>query len=92
MAEEHGAEDDLINNFLNQKTKFHGEFLRSGRFQDIVEGRFQIDRIIRVNRKNDEHTIYNKTFDFSSETIKLLLEQGYNDAYDELNMYVQNPA
>jgi len=40
MAEQHGVENDLINNFLNQKTKFHGEFLRSGRFQGIVEGRF----------------------------------------------------
>jgi NTE family protein len=87
MAEEHGVEDDLINNLLNQKTKFHGEFLRSGRFQDIIEGQFQIDEIIRVDRKNDEHTISNKTFDFSSKSIKLLLEQGYNDAHDELNMY-----
>jgi hypothetical protein len=87
MAEEHGVKDDLINNLLNQKTKFKGEFVRSRRFQDILEGRFQIDEIIRVNRKNDEHTISNKTFDFSSETIKLLLERGYNDAHDELNMY-----
>lgn len=87
MAEEHGVKDDRINNLLNQKTKFKGEFVRSRRFQDIVEGRFQIDEIIRVNRQNDEHTISNKTFDFSSETIKLLLERGYNDAHDELNMY-----
>jgi NTE family protein len=87
MAKENGVEDDLINDLLNQKTKFHDEFLRSGRFKDILEGRFQIDEIIRVDRKNDEHTISNKTFDFSSETIKLLLEQGYNDAHDELNMY-----
>jgi hypothetical protein len=87
MAEEHGVKDDRINNLLNQKTKFKGEFKRSRRYQDILEGRFQIDEIIRVNRKNDEHTISNKTFDFSSETIKLLLERGYNDAHDELNVY-----
>lgn len=87
MAKQHGMKDDLINNLLNQKTKFKGEFYRTRRFQDILEGRFQIDEIIRVNRKNDEHTISNKTFDFSSETIKLLLEHGYNDTHDELNMY-----
>ena len=51
---------------------------------------FQIDEIVRVDRKNDEHTISNKTFDFSSETIKLLLEQGYNDAHDEFNEYIRN--
>jgi len=56
------------------------------RFQ-ILEGRFQIDEIIRVNRKNDEHTISNKTFDFSAGTIKLLLEQGYTNAHQELAHY-----
>ena len=87
MAEELGANDDVINNFLNQKIKIHGELIKNRSFRDILEGRFQIDEIIRVDRKNDEHTISNKTFDFSSETIKLLLERGYNDAHDEFNEY-----
>jgi NTE family protein len=54
---------------------------------DILEGRFQIDDIIQVNRKNDEHTISNKIFDFSVETIQLLLKQGYNDALDGFKEY-----
>jgi NTE family protein len=90
VAKEHGVKDDLINNLLNQKTKFHGQFLKPRRFHDILEGRFQIDEIIRVNRKNDEYTISNKTFDFSSETIKRLLERGYNDACDGFNEYMRN--
>ena len=87
LAEELGANDDVINNLLNQKIKTHGELIKTRSFRDILEGRFQIDEIIRVDRKNDEHTISNKTFDFSSETIKLLLERGYNDAHDEFNEY-----
>ena len=43
------------------------------------------DEILRIDRKNDEHTISNKT-----GTIKLLLEQGYDDAKDEINQYVRN--
>ncbi|MGB7632118.1 MAG: hypothetical protein WBL68_00205 [Nitrososphaeraceae archaeon] len=32
----------------------------------------------------------NKTFDFSSKTIKLLLERGYDDARNEFNEYIRN--
>jgi hypothetical protein len=89
-AEEKGVDKNFIANLLNRKTNFHGQFLKPRRFQDILEGRFQIDEIIRVDRKNDEHTISNKTFDFSSETIKLLLERGYNDARNEFEEYARN--
>ena len=45
----------------------------------MIEGRFDIDHIIRIERKNDEHTISDKTFDFSSGTITQLLKDGYAD-------------
>ena len=90
VAEEHGVKKDIINNLLDQKTRYHGEFIKPGRFLDIVEGRFQIDEIIQVNRKNDEHTISNKIFDFSVETISLLLEVGYNDALDGFKEYIKS--
>ena len=48
-----------------------------------MEGRFQIDEIININRKNDEHTISNKSYGFF-RTISLLLERGNNDAREEL--------
>ena len=89
-AEERGVDKNFIANLSSQKTNFHAPFLTPRRFQDILEGRFQIDEIIRVDRKNDEHTISNKTFDFSSETIKLLLERGYNDARNEFEEYARN--
>ncbi|MGH9976833.1 MAG: patatin-like phospholipase family protein [Nitrososphaeraceae archaeon] len=90
VAEEGRVDKNLLANLLNRETNFHGEFLKPRRFQDILEGRFQIDEIIRVNRKNDLDTISNKTFDFSSETIKLLLERGYNDALDGVEEYKRN--
>jgi hypothetical protein len=90
VAEEHGVKKDIINNLLDQKTRYHGEFIKPGRFLDIVEGRFQIDEMIQVNRKNDEHTISNKIFDFSVETIQLLLKQGYDDALAAVNKYLES--
>lgn len=92
VAEEKGVDKNFLSNLLNRKTNFHGEFLKPRRFQDILEGRFQIDEIIRVNRENDLDTISNKTFDFSSQTIKLLLERGYNDALDGFEEYKRSQA
>jgi hypothetical protein len=89
-AEERGVDKNFIANLSSQKTNFHAPFLTPRQFPDILEGRFQIDEIIRVDRKNDEHTISNKTFDFYSETIKLLLERGYNDARNEFEEYAKN--
>jgi hypothetical protein len=90
IAEERGVEKNFITDLLNRRTNFHGQFLQPRRFQDILEGRFQIDEIIRVNRENDADTISNKTFDFSSETIKRLLERGYNNALSGFEEYMRN--
>jgi len=50
---EHGVKDDIIINLLNQKTTYHGEFLRARSFLDLVEGRFQLDEIININRSEE---------------------------------------
>ncbi|MFL6315444.1 MAG: patatin-like phospholipase family protein [Nitrososphaeraceae archaeon] len=79
VAKEVGAKDKVITNLLNQRTKYHGMNLRPRLYKEIVEGRFDINQIVRIERKNDEHTISDKTFDFSSETIAQLLKDGYAD-------------
>jgi NTE family protein len=50
-----------------------------------VEGRFDLAEIIRIERKNDENTISDKSFDFSSGTIKQLMNDGYEDTIDYIN-------
>jgi len=79
VAKEAGAKDKIITNLLNQRTKYHGMNLRPGLYKEIVEGRFDINQIVRIERKNDEHTISDKSFDFSSGTIAQLLNDGYAD-------------
>jgi hypothetical protein len=49
-----------------------------------VEGRFDLAEIIRIERKNDENTISDKSFDFSSGTIKQLMNDGYIDTVNFL--------
>jgi NTE family protein len=82
IAKDHGVKDQIINDLLNSKTMNHGLSLKPRKYSEILVGQFEIGGIIRVNRKNDEHTISNKTFDFSRKTINELRESGYNHTKD----------
>jgi hypothetical protein len=82
IAKDNGAKDDAINNLLDRHTMNHGRAMRPRKYSDILVGQFEIGRIIRINRKNDEHTISDKIFDFSHKTIKHLREGGYSNSMD----------
>ena len=38
----------------------------------------------RLERKNDIHTISNKTFDFSKTTIRQLIQNGYDESKEQM--------
>jgi NTE family protein len=82
VAKDNGVKDDVINKILDRKTMNHGLAIRPRTYLDILVGQYEIGKIIRVNRKNDEYTISNKIFDFSSKTINQLRESGYSNTLD----------
>lgn len=82
IAKDNGAKDEVIDNLLNRKTMNHGQAMIPRKYSDILVGQFEIGRVIRINRKNDEHTISDKIFDFSPKTIKHLRESGYSNSMD----------
>ena len=69
IAKDNGIKDKVITDLLSQRTKYHGTSWAPRLNKEIVEGRFDIEEIIRIERKNDEHTISDKAFDFSYGTI-----------------------
>ena len=79
MAKDSGVSDKAIDNLMNQQTTYHGQHLKPRRYKEIVEGRFDISEIIRIEKQTNKDTIADKTFDFSSGTIKQLLNEGYYD-------------
>ena len=87
VAKENGVKDKAINDLLNQRTKYHGLSWRPRLKKAMIEGRFDIDHIIRTERKNDEHTISDKTFDFSYGTILQLIKDGYGDTMNDISAY-----
>lgn len=49
-------------------------------FYDLISKRFSINDVLKIQRKNDEHTISDKIYDFSSDTVSNLIKQGEKDA------------
>jgi hypothetical protein len=47
--------------------------------RDLAAGRFALNQVVRIERKDDPHTISNKWFDFSFSTISQLIQQGIDD-------------
>ena len=86
LARENGASIEAVQKILDEKTKT--VFLatgKKGRYDDLVKGRVDVDFVARLERKNDAHTISNKTFDFSKTTIRQLIQNGYNEIKEQMN-------
>ena len=49
-------------------------------FYDLISKRFDIINVLKIQRKDDEHTISDKIYDFSSETVSNLIKEGEKDA------------
>jgi NTE family protein len=53
-------------------------------YADLMQDMVSVDFVVRVERKNDIHTISNKTMDFSKSTIQQLIKEGYEEAKDQI--------
>lgn len=53
-------------------------------YYDLLKNRFDVGEVIKVQRKDDKHTISDKIFDFSSITISNLIREGEKDTLNEL--------
>ncbi len=85
LAEENGASKEALQKILKEKTKVL--FLatgKHGKYDDLVKGRVDVDFVVRLERKNDSHTISNKTFDFSKTTIQQLIQDGYEETKEQM--------
>ncbi|HEY5632094.1 MAG TPA: hypothetical protein VIR31_08185, partial [Nitrososphaeraceae archaeon] len=85
LAEENGASNEALQKILNEKTKaFFLATRKQGRYDDLVKGRVDVDFVARLERKNDSHTVSNKTFDFSKTTIQQLIQDGYEESKEQM--------
>src|SRR5215204_1118801 len=52
--------------------------------KDLIEGRFDVKRVVYIDREDDQDTIFGKAADFSRETVVNLEKLGYNDAQNAI--------
>ena len=86
LAEESGASKEAIRTILKEETK--AVYLatgKHGRYDDLLKANVDVDFVVRLERKNDSHTISNKTFDFSKTTIQQLIQDGYQETKEQMN-------
>lgn len=54
------------------------------RYKDIIEGRFDIAKVVYIDRRDDGNTIFGKAAEFSTKTITKLKEDGYREALTKI--------
>ena len=85
LAEENGVSKEVLQKALKEETK--AVYLATGkhwRFEDLIKANVDVDFVVRLERKNDSHTISNKTFDFSKTTIQQLIQDGYQETKEQM--------
>ena len=89
LAEDSGASKEAIRKILKEETK--AVYLATGkhvRIEDLLKANVDVDFVVRLERKNDSHTISNKTFDFSKTTIQQLIQDGYQETKEQMKKYL----
>ena len=90
LAEDNKVKKALVENMLEQQADTRnfstGKHLK---YADLIEHMVSVEQVIRIERQNDEHTIANKTFDFSSTTIRQLIRDGYEETLEQETRILQ---
>ena len=87
LAEEKGVSKEAVQEILKEETK--AVYLATGkhwRFEELLKANVDVDFVVRLERKNDIHTISNKTFDFSKTTIRQLIQDGYDESKEQMKV------
>jgi hypothetical protein len=84
LAKEKGATRTDIDAILDMQSKSSHRTGERRRYRDLVDKRFDIAKVVRIERSFDRSDISNKWCDFSLGTISNLFNQGIEDALKTL--------
>jgi NTE family protein len=93
LAKKKGATKAEIDEILDMDAKSTHrtgkDYGKTRKYRNLLDKRFDISKLVRIERSGDENDISNKWCDFSYGTISTLLEQGINDTLNTLVKYVK---
>ena len=73
----------LINHYTIESTTE-----KSNKYLDIIKTQFEITKLEIIERRDDIHTTSSKIGDFTSETIKKLIKEGYESTWKKFPQFV----
>ncbi len=90
LAEENNVKRSLIDNILKRQADTRNFSTgKNLKYADLIEHMVSVEQVIRIERKNDTHTISNKTFDFSRTTVRNLIRDGYKETLEQETKILQ---
>jgi hypothetical protein len=75
--------DDVIE-ILEKLAKSKFRTGKQRRYKDLLKGKFDVNEVLRIERRDDVDSISNKWADWSSVTISRLLDEGKKDTLTKL--------
>lgn len=75
---------DDITEILNKQAKSKFRTGKPRKYVDLLEGKFDVNEVLGIERKDDPDSISNKWADWSSMTISRLLDEGKRDTLSKL--------
>ena len=76
LAKSKGASKTDIDAILSKKAKSIKRNGKERKYNDLIEGRFDLKRVVTIERKDDPDAVSNKWADYTSETIVNLINEG----------------
>lgn len=77
-----------INEILEDHTTSRSTTEKSNKYLDIIKTQFEIAKLEIIERRDDIHTTSSKIGDFTSETIKKLIKEGYESTWKKYPQFV----
>ena len=86
LAERRGVPKEEINYILDGFASSINTKGKTRKFKELLEGRFRLTKVVRIDRKDDGNDVHDKVFDYSYKTIEELLDVGYQDASMQIDL------
>ena len=86
LAERRGVPKEEINHVLDGFASSINTKGKTRKFKELLEGRFRLTKVVRIDRKDDGNDVHDKVFDYSYKTIAELMTVGYQDASMQIDL------
>jgi len=70
-----------VGNILTAEARSKTSAGEPRKYRDLLKGRFRLDQVVRIGPRDYSHSISGRGADFTSQTIKAMIEKGKEDAF-----------